>query len=78
MGIQLVLLSIQARHHQGYRGMLLFTEGHSPEATATSFQYRPMRGKRSTQPNPFCRHPVKDTTSHETTLLPIGQTGVSD
>ncbi len=38
----------------------------------------PMCGKRSTQPNPFHRHPVKDTASHDTTLLPIGQKRVSD
>jgi hypothetical protein len=34
--------------------------------------YRPMRGKRSTQPDLFRHHPVKDTASHGTTLLPIG------
>jgi hypothetical protein len=28
-------------------------------------------GKRSTQLNQFCHHPVKDTASHGTTLLPI-------
>ena len=44
----------------------------TPEATEADPSIRPMRGKCSTQLDPFRQHPVKDTASHGTTLLPLG------
>jgi hypothetical protein len=44
----------------------------TPLPIGTPLPVHPTRGKHSTQPDLFRHHPVKDTASHGTTLLPIG------